>query len=34
MMPTTGAGAVLDDPAFLGELQQAAQAGGKTLEQA
>ena len=34
MIPTTGASAVLDDPAFLGELQRAAQASGKTLEQA
>lgn len=34
MIPATGASAVLDDPAFQGELQQAAQASGKTLEQA
>ncbi len=34
MIPATGASALLDDPAFQGELQQAAQASGKTLEQA
>ena len=34
MMPTTGAGDLLHSPAFVAELQQAAQASGKTLEQA
>ena len=34
MMPTDGAGDLLQSPAFIAELQQAAQASGKTLEQA
>ncbi|MEE4145537.1 MAG: 1-acyl-sn-glycerol-3-phosphate acyltransferase [Halieaceae bacterium] len=34
MMPTNGAGGLLQDPAFVAELEQAAQASGKTLEQA
>ena len=34
MMPATGAGDLLQSPAFVAELQQAAQASGKTLEQA
>ncbi len=34
MMPTTGAADLLQDPAFVAELQRAAQASGKTPEQA
>jgi glycerol-3-phosphate O-acyltransferase len=34
MMSTSGAGDLLQSPAFIAELQQAAQASGKTLEQA
>ena len=34
MMPTTGAGAMFQDSAFLSELEQAAGASGKTPEQA
>jgi glycerol-3-phosphate O-acyltransferase len=34
MIPASGAGQLLQHPAFLGELQQAALASGKTLDQA
>ena len=34
MMPTTGAGAMFQDSAFLSELEQAAGASGKNPEQA